>query len=80
MLMRLSHKISMEVVTRRTSMLRLGLRMLSINSESFGVMKLKKLIANLSKDENFVMALVDMLSIFVLQVAKKDGNIYPPTM
>jgi type VI protein secretion system component VasA len=70
----------MEVVTRRTSMLRLGLRMLSINSESFGVMKLKKLIANLSKDENFVMALVDMLSIFVLQVAKKDGNIYPPTM
>ncbi len=61
-------------------MLRLGLRMLSINGESFGVMKLKNFIANLSKDENFVMALADMLSIFVLQVAKKDGNMYPLTM
>jgi hypothetical protein len=40
----------------------------------------KKLIANLSEDENFVMTLVDMLSNFVLQVAKKDGNMYPPTM
>jgi hypothetical protein len=54
--------------------------MLSINGESFGVMKLKNFIANLSKDENFVMALADMLSIFVLQVAKKDGNMYPLTM
>lgn len=41
-------------------------KMLSINGESFGVMRLKKLIANLFEDENFVMALVAMLSIFVL--------------
>ncbi len=55
--------------------------MLSINGESFGVMRLKHLIANLFENENFVMTLVDdMLSIFVLQVVKKDGNMYPPTI
>jgi hypothetical protein len=38
-----------------------------------------KFIANLSKDEGLIKDFVDMLSSFVLQVSKKDGNIYPPT-
>jgi hypothetical protein len=36
-------------------------------------------IANLFKDENFVPKLVDILSLFVFQVAKKDGSLYLPT-
>jgi hypothetical protein len=36
-------------------------------------------ITKLSKDENFVPKLVDILSLFVFQVAKKDGSLYPPT-
>jgi hypothetical protein len=31
------------------------------------------------KIEKIMKALVDMFSLFMLQVAKKDGNIYPPT-
>jgi len=37
------------------------------------------LIANFSKDEFFVKDVVDMLLYFVLQVIKKDGNMYLPT-
>jgi hypothetical protein len=37
------------------------------------------LIANLSKDESSIKNLVDMLSCFILQVAKNDGNMYPLT-
>jgi hypothetical protein len=33
---------------------------------------IKKSIANLSKDLNAIMVLVDMLVMFILQVAKKD--------
>jgi hypothetical protein len=33
---------------------------------------IKKSIANLSKDPNAIMVLVDMLVMFILQVAKKD--------
>jgi hypothetical protein len=36
-------------------------------------------IANLLENESFVKDLLDMLSSFVLQVAKKDGCLYPPT-
>jgi hypothetical protein len=39
-----------------------------------------KSIANLFEDEGLIKDLVDMISSFVLQVAKKDGNLYPPTM
>jgi len=35
-------------------------------------------ITNLSKDESFIKDLVNMLSSFVSQVAKKDGNLYFP--
>jgi hypothetical protein len=35
-------------------------------------------IAYLLKDEYFVKDLVDMISSFILQVAKKDGSLYPP--
>jgi hypothetical protein len=37
-------------------------------------------IANLLENESFVKDLVNMLSSFVLQVVKKDGSLYPPTM
>jgi hypothetical protein len=36
-------------------------------------------IAYLLKDEYFRKDMVDMISSFVLQVAKKDGSLYPPT-
>lgn len=36
-----------------------------------------KSIANLSKDESFVKDSMDMFSSFVLQIAKKDGTMYP---
>jgi len=35
-------------------------------------------IANLSEDENFVPKLIDILSLFVFQDAKRDGSLYPP--
>jgi len=37
-------------------------------------------IADLLENESFVKDLVNMLSSFVLQVVKKDGSLYPPTM
>ncbi len=36
-------------------------------------------ITNLSKKEESVKGLVNMLCLFVLQVVKKDNNMYPPT-
>jgi hypothetical protein len=36
----------------------------------------EKLITNLSENEESIKDLVDMLSSFVLQVAKKDDNLY----
>jgi len=39
-----------------------------------------KSISNLFEYEGLIKDLVDMLSSFVLQVAKKDGSLYPPTM
>ncbi len=39
---------------------------------------IKKFIANFSEDPNSIMVLVDMLAMFVLQVAKKDESLYPP--
>jgi hypothetical protein len=35
-----------------------------------------KSIVDLSKDEGLIKDLVDMLSSFILQVAKKDGSLY----
>jgi len=35
-----------------------------------------KFIVDLSKDESSIKDLVDMLSSFILQVAKKDDNLY----
>jgi hypothetical protein len=49
-----------------------------MNGESFGVM-IERLIIDLFKDESFVMALIDMLSMFVPQVVKKTNNLYLPT-
>ncbi len=49
-----------------------------MNGESFGV-TIERLIIDLFKDENYVTTLIDMLSIFVLQVAKKINNLCPPT-
>jgi hypothetical protein len=31
-------------------------------------------------DESIIMELMNMLAIFILQVAKKDNNVYLPTM
>jgi hypothetical protein len=38
-----------------------------------------KSIFDLFEDEGSVKNFVDMLPIFVLQVAKKDDSLYPPT-
>ncbi len=38
-----------------------------------------KSIVNLFENEGLIKDLVDMLSSFVLQVAKKYGSLYPPT-
>jgi hypothetical protein len=38
-----------------------------------------KSISNIFESEGSIKNSVDMLSIFVLQVAKKDGSPYPPT-
>jgi hypothetical protein len=38
---------------------------------------IKKSITDLLEDLDFIMVLVDMLAIFVLQVAKKDKILYP---
>jgi hypothetical protein len=36
----------------------------------------RKFIVDMSKDKGSIKDLVDMLSSFVLQVAKKDGSLY----
>jgi hypothetical protein len=36
-------------------------------------------IANVSKDVNSIKELVDMLAMFILQVAINDGSLYPLT-
>ncbi len=36
----------------------------------------KRSLANVLKDANFIKKLVDMLTLFILQVAKKDGSLY----
>jgi hypothetical protein len=38
-----------------------------------------KFIIDLFEDEGSIKDLVDMLFSFFLQVAKKDGSLYPPT-
>ncbi len=40
--------------------------------QEFGGFNTKKSIANLVKDGKIVMELMDMLAMFILQVAKKD--------
>lgn len=40
---------------------------------------ISKSIVDLLKDESLMKDLVDMLSSLILQFAKKDGNLYPPT-
>jgi hypothetical protein len=37
---------------------------------------IERSIADLSKNEDIIMELVDMFSLFILQVAKKDNNMY----
>jgi hypothetical protein len=39
----------------------------------------KRSITNVSKDPNSIKELVDMLAMFILKVAKKDGSLYPLT-
>jgi len=39
----------------------------------------KKSIANLSQNEETINNLVDMVVLFVFQVAKKDASMYPPS-
>ncbi len=39
----------------------------------------RKSIIDMSKDEGSIKDLVGMLSSFVLQVARKDGSMYPQT-
>jgi hypothetical protein len=37
-------------------------------------------IIDLFENEDNLKDLMDMVSLFVMQVAKKDDNLYPPTM
>jgi hypothetical protein len=39
----------------------------------------KRSIPNVSKDANSIKELMDMLALFILKVAKKDGSLYPLT-
>jgi hypothetical protein len=39
----------------------------------------KKIIIDLAKNEQTIMELENMLSMFIFQIAKKDGSLYPPT-
>ncbi len=39
----------------------------------------KRSIANVSKDVNSIKELVDMIVMFILKVATKDGSLYPLT-
>jgi hypothetical protein len=61
---------------RRVS--KLGPRMHLMNGVFHSFDKTRS-IANFLEDESFVKNLVDMLSFFVLQVAKINGSMYPPT-
>jgi hypothetical protein len=45
----------------------------------FKAFDIERSIANLFEDEGFVMVLINMLYLFILQVAKKDKSLYPPT-
>jgi hypothetical protein len=57
-----------------------GQKMLLMNGRKvFHGYDIDKSIENLFEDEYFVKDLIDMLSSFILQVAKIDGNLYPPT-
>jgi hypothetical protein len=58
------------------SMLRFGPKMHLMNGDNFVGMNIS--ITNLSKKEESVKGLVDMLCLFVLQIAKKN-NMYLPT-
>ncbi len=77
MLMQLSMTMSIKVVIEPTSMFKTWLNALN-EWRKFGVM-IERLIIDLFKDESFVMALIDMLSMFVPQVVKKTNNLYLPT-
>ncbi len=58
-------------------MLRFGPIIHLMNGDNFVGMNMS--ITNLSKREESVKGLVDMFCLFVLQVAKKDNNMYLPT-
>ncbi len=47
-----------------------------MNCMNFGVFNIIKSIVDLSKDEQFVMVLDDMLAMFILQVIEKDDGLY----
>ncbi len=62
-------------VTKLANTLEFQVKMPSMNGKSFKVRKLKYLMVNLFENEDFVMGLVDLLSLFILQVVKKNENI-----
>jgi hypothetical protein len=59
-------------------MLKFGQRICLMNGESSVVLIWQDQLLIFQK-MNFVKDLVDMFSSFVLQVAKKGDNLYPPT-
>jgi hypothetical protein len=48
--------------------------------ESFLNLNMKFFIVDLFENEDNLKDLMDMVSLFVMQVAKKDDNVYPPTI
>jgi hypothetical protein len=50
-----------------------------MNGASFKVIIEKRFVVNLFEHEDFLKGLVDMLSMFVVQVAPKNWSFYPPT-
>jgi len=56
-----------------------GQKMLLINEwKVFHGYDIEKSIEDIFEDEDFVKDLINMLSFFILQVAKIDGNLYLP--
>jgi hypothetical protein len=71
-----SSKMSTRAVNGQANNLKCGLKMPLMNCMNFGVFNIIKSIVDLSKDEQFVMVLDDMLAMFILQVIEKDDGLY----
>jgi hypothetical protein len=61
-----------KAVVRPINTQRFGLRMHLMNGKNF---EIERSLVDLLRNDDIVMELVDMLSLFVFQVAKKDDSL-----